>query len=96
LKLKEKMILDGLEALISEAIYVGGIVPKTFNDLVTGSKFLLDQKRLLAGEPTTRTETKISIMVASLSNDELDSSIKKIQGAITCAIAGEVKEVSTV
>ncbi len=91
-RLKEKAILDGLEVLIYEAIYTGGIIPKTFNDVVLGSKYISDQRRLLLGEPTSRTETKISIMVASLSNDELDSSIKKIQGAIACSVAGEVEE----
>lgn len=74
--------LGTLDDIALEAIYTGEIVPTTWNELISTLRFTSEQRRLILGQPTVRTEKTINIEVQGYSDDELDRRVEETQRAI--------------
>ena len=88
---KQLGILTTLEDMILEKICSEEIEPLTWSDAISTIKLVNDQRRLILGKPTVKTETTISVDLQGLSNDEIDTRLKETQRAITLLELGEDK-----
>jgi predicted transcriptional regulator len=87
-------ILRELENLVYDKIYKEEIVPTSWSDVISTLKYANDQRRLIKGQPTVKTETTLTIDVTGLNNDELESELQRTQAAIALLESGENKEES--
>jgi hypothetical protein len=92
--LDQLQVLRELENLVFDKVYNEEIVPTSWSDVISTLKYANDQRRLIKGQPTVKTETTLTIDVTGLNNDELDAELKRTQRAITLLESGENKEES--
>jgi predicted transcriptional regulator len=92
--LDQLQVLRELENIIFEKVTNEEIVPTSWSDVISTLKYANDQRRLIKGQPTVKTETTLTIDVQGLDNDELDAELKRTQGAIALLESGEDKEES--
>ncbi len=88
-------LLRELESAVLDKVYTEEIEPITWSDVINTLKFSADQKRLLLGKPTSKTETNISIEIKGLSKDELDRRIEATDRALAAAKRREITVEST-
>ncbi len=81
--------LRELEALVLEKVYTGEIEPISWSDVTNTVKLANEQRRLILGKPTTRTETTISVEISGLDNDELNKRLAETQRAVALLESGE-------
>ncbi len=81
--------LRELEAIVLEKVYTGEIEPVSWSDVTNTVKLANEQRRLILGKPTTRTETTISVEISGLDNDELDKRLEETQRAVALLESGE-------
>ena len=74
--------LRELEAIVLEKVYTGEIEPVSWSDVTNTVKLANEQRRLILGKPTSRTETTISVEISGLDNDELDKRIEETTRAV--------------
>jgi len=74
--LQEMEFLKMLEKIVAEKIISGEVLPRTWREVIETLKFINEEKRLLTGRPTSRTEVYASYR--SLEEGELDVRIKEI------------------
>jgi predicted transcriptional regulator len=74
--------LRELESIVLEKVYTGEIEPVSWSDVTSTIKLANEQRRLILGKPTTRTETTISVEISGLDNDELDKRIEETTRAV--------------
>ena len=86
--------LRELEAIVLEKVYTGEIEPVSWSDVTNTVKLANEQRRLILGKPTTRTETTISVEISGLNNDELDKRLAETQRAVALLESGENQEES--
>jgi transposase len=82
-------MLRELENIVTEKIYTGEVEPTTWNEIISTLRFTTEQKRLLLGQPTVRTEKTVSVEVQGLDDDELSKRIKETTRAIALIEPGE-------
>jgi transcriptional regulator with XRE-family HTH domain len=87
-------ILRELENKVFDKVYSEEIVPTSWSDVISTLKYANDQRRLIKGQPTVKTETTLTIDVTGLNNDELESELQRTQAAIALLESGENKEES--
>ncbi len=85
-------MLSELDNIVTEKIASGEIEPTTWNEIITTFRFTSDQRRLILGQPTVRTEKTISIEVQGLDDRELSERIKETTRAIALIEPREDKE----
>lgn len=81
--------LRELEAIVLEKVYTGEIEPMSWSDVTGTVKLANEQRRLILGKPTTRTETTISVEISGLNNDELDQRLAETQRAVALLESGK-------
>jgi predicted transcriptional regulator len=74
--------LRELEQIVLEKVYTGEIEPVSWSDVTSTIKLANEQRRLILGKPTSRTETTISVEISGLDNDELDKRIEETTRAV--------------
>jgi hypothetical protein len=75
-------MLKELENIVVEKVYTGEIEPTTL-------RFTTEQKRLLLGQPTIRTEKTVSVEVQGLEDNELSKRIEETTRAIALIEPGK-------
>jgi hypothetical protein len=84
-------VLRELENLVFDKVYNGEIEPTSWSDVLSTLKYAADQRRLIKGLPTVKTETTLTVDVTGLDDDELNRRLKETQRAITLIESGEDK-----
>lgn len=83
------MVLQQLESMALEKVYHEEIIPTNWSDVISTMRFVMEQKRLLTGRPTSHTEKNINVRVGKLSEGELDAELKRTERAIAVIEARE-------
>jgi hypothetical protein len=91
---KQLGILTSLEDMILEKICSEEIEPTSWSDVVSTIRLVNEQRRLILGKPTVKTETTISVDLKGLDDGELDTKLKETQRALTLIELGEDKTTS--
>ena len=82
-------MLKELENIVVEKVYTGEIEPTTWNEIISTLRFTTEQKRLLLGQPTIRTEKTVSVEVQGLEDAELSKRIEETTRAIALIEPGK-------
>jgi predicted transcriptional regulator len=85
-------VLRELENIVFDKVAHKEIEPTSWSDVISTLKYANDQRRLIKGLPTVKTETTLTVDVTGLNNDELDAELKRTQRAIALIESGEDKK----
>lgn len=87
----ELQVLRELENLIFDKVYSGEIEPTSWSDVISTLKYANDQRRLIKGLPTVKTETTLTVDVTGYDNDELEAELQRTTRALALIESGEDK-----
>lgn len=80
LQLTELQFLEYLQTVVSEKIISGSIQPKSWKDVLDTQRFILNEMRLVLGQPTSISKVSTSTKITTGEDDSNESTVN-VDGA---------------